>query len=277
MQEISMLNNRSDTRPGLAYDAAEAGFQKLGIKVTRFSRMEDIVTPDVIFWGWKPAGGQVLRACGKNILVIENGYLGDRTRNYTSLGWNGLNGKAVMPVYEFDKTMARSRAAGVRMKPWKNDPQGKIVILGQVEVDASVRQVDIRKFYEVVGRIAQHIWDKPVYFRPHPESLKHSQGVLSVEGLKNCNAPTLEECLNEAFFTICYNSNSSLDSVLHGVPTFIADKGAIAYDLGSHDLRALITPDREKAVDRIAHQQWTLEEIASGEPLKAIINVRPKL
>lgn len=239
------------------------GFQALGVKVhTGF--IERIETKRVACWGWRT--GQVLREAGHEVLVMERGYIGDRF-HYTSLGWNGLNGHASFPYYP-DDAGARFHEHGGVMQPWKSGGD-YILILGQVRNDASLQGKDISDFYaRQASQIARH-YGKPVYFRPHPEA-KRRLGYYGVDGVKNLEG-TLQEALEGALFTVAFNSNSCLDSVLAGVPCLAGDKGTMAYQLCMTDYREIITPDRERIAGKIAWTQWAPEEVESGEALKAFI------
>lgn len=214
-------------------------------------------------WGWKR--GSIARENGHEVLVMERGYIGDRFK-YSSLGWNGLNNHATFPAYP-DDGGARFREHGGVIKPWKKCGD-YILILGQVKGDASLKGQDITGWYCDVAERAKNIYGLPVYFRPHPESRRRG-GYCSIDGIENMKG-SLQEAMDGALFTIAYNSNSCIDSVLAGVPCYAGDKGTMAWDLCMKDLSEIVTPDREKTVHQIAWTQWTLEEIQSGYPLGAL-------
>ena len=49
--------------------------------------------PDAMsIWGWRK--GHLLRQAGWDVLLMERAFVGDRFK-YCSLGWNGLNGRAI--------------------------------------------------------------------------------------------------------------------------------------------------------------------------------------
>lgn len=64
------------------------------IAARRAVDIHGIRTKYVACWGWRL--GQHLRYKGHEVLVMERGYLGDRFA-WTSLGWNGLNGRSTVP------------------------------------------------------------------------------------------------------------------------------------------------------------------------------------
>ena len=66
------------------------GLAAHGIPATA-GALNHVETVHVAVWGWRH--GAPLRAAGHKVLVMERGYLGDRMA-WTSLAWNGLNGRA---------------------------------------------------------------------------------------------------------------------------------------------------------------------------------------
>lgn len=225
-----------------------------------YSRPE---TKDVACWGWRV--GQDLRNAGYNVFVMERGYIGDRFK-YSSLGWNGLNNYADFPAFSDDGQ--RFHSQGGVIKPWKSDGN-YILILGQVKNDASLKGLDLTEWYLSTAQKCKELYNLPVYFRPHPEAKRRS-GYNSVYGIENLDGD-LNTAIQGALFTVAYNSNSCLDSILSGVPCYAGDKGTMAYDLCMKDISQLVYPDRERVVFDIACKQWSLDEISTGEALKGHI------
>lgn len=214
-------------------------------------------------WGWRK--GKDLRDKGHEVLVMERGYIGDRFK-YTSLGWNGLNGHAEFPSYP-DDNGERFRAHNVEIKPWKKD--GKYaLILGQVPNDASLKGMNMTPWYQQKAQEISSAYNIPVYFRPHPD-LKRKGIRQSITGTILSDG-TLEQALNGALFTVCYNSNSSVDSVLNGIPCVVGDRGSMAYDMCGKSIDEIIYPEREQWAYKLAQTQWTIDEIYSGEALQGI-------
>lgn len=242
----------------------QQGLYKLGISSICATNQSVINTKYVACWGWR--NGKIFRDAGHEVLVMERGYIGDRFK-FTSLAWNGLNGYAEFPEYEYDSG-ARFKGHGVKIKPWKMGGSYAL-ILGQVPSDASLQGKDIMPWYEEQAAHIKAIYDIPVYFRSHPDLIKKGirqkvEGTLPSEG-------TLEQALNGAAFTVTYNSNSSVDSILNGTPCIIGDKGSMAYDMCGKFIGDLVRPYREVWAHKLAQKQWSLSEIQSGEALKGII------
>lgn len=238
------------------WHAVAQGFSAAGISV----RTSDCGATAAA-WGWK-RGKRFHCSSGRNVIVFERGYIGDRKR-YTSIGWNGLNGRAEFPDVEVNGD-ARFLAHGGTLRPWR-DSGDYILITGQVPGDASLQGRNLTGWYELMASQASRHYGKPVYFRGHPAQRNFRPNI------KHRPIESLNEALEGAFMVLTYNSNSALDAVMAGVPCFAGDVGAMAWPLCSHDVRERVFPDREEHCNRIAHLQWSAEEILSGEALKPIL------
>lgn len=257
MKEITVIQGSRSPHQKQHAEAIIKGFTKIGVKCHVKHSHTSVHTKNVTTWGWR--GGKELYEKGHNVLVMERGYVGDRFK-HTSLGWNGLNGHANFPKYE-DDDGARFKKHGGVIKPWR-DGGDYILILGQVINDASLQGKDLSSWYRNKAEEASKFYSLPVYFRPHPESVRRG-GYTSIEGFKNING-TLQESLDGAKFTIAFNSNSCLDSILNGTPCYAGDMGTVAWDMCMYDIQDNYKPEREIFCHQIAWKQWTLEEIATG-------------
>jgi hypothetical protein len=256
------------TSPACHRQAMAEGLKALGVEVHFALSASTVKTRYASCWGWRI--GKELQERGKHVLVMERGYVGDRFR-LTSLGWNGLNGFATFPEYP-DDGGERFRAHGGKIEPWR--PGGKyILILGQVPTDASLRGAKIDQDYLLWANRLSHIHGLPVYFRPHPDLAK--RGINQTVPGTTLSMGTLREALEGALFTVCYNSNSAVDSVLAGVPCVTMDAGSMASKVTSSKLETLLLPDREPWAHALAWKQWSIEEIASGFPLEKLLAEAP--
>lgn len=214
----------------------------------------------VACWGWRQ--GAALRAAGHEVLVMERGYVGDRFA-WTSLGWNGLNGRAqfseVPPTHPMPD-----------MAPWRQGG-GYVLLLGQVPGDASLQGKDLSYWYAQTAGAARKAYGLPVLFRPHPLAARRGghrpvPGTLLSEG-------TLEHALTGAAVAITWNSNSAVDAVLAGVPTVTADEGSMAWEVTGHQIGDTVTPDRTQWLQRLVDRQWTMDEIRSGAAVRPLLEM----
>jgi hypothetical protein len=70
-----------------------------------------------------------------------------------------------------------------------------------------------------------------------------------------------------------WNSGPGSQAILNGVPAFVG-ASSLAAPVGNLDLSAIENPvrlDRTEWLEQLAHTEWTLEEIETGEPLARLI------
>jgi hypothetical protein len=193
---------------------------------------------------------------------MERGYLGDRFA-WTSLGWNGLNGRATW-ADDSDKSSERfEKNFGHLVKPWRHHGNGYALIVGQVPGDMSLDGIDMGSWYVDAARaMKERGYD--VKFRPHPEAERH--GLISGPLREYRIGGSLEDALAGAAVVASMNSNTGVDATLAGVPTIVCDQGSMAWPVAAHGLDSeLVTPDRSDWFRSMAWRQFTLEEITSGE------------
>lgn len=220
-----------------------------------------VATEYVACWGWRI--GQRLRAEGRQVLVMERGYLGDRFA-FTSLAWNGLNGRGDFPTIS-DPSRFNEHFA---LKPWKEGGD-YVLLMGQVPGDMSLRGRDLSGWYAETVLECLKKYRLPVKFRPHPLAVKKGFnklpfGATLAEG-------SLEENLQNAAVVVTYNSNSGVDAVITGVPTVVADEGSMALGVASIQVGQYYRPPREQWAAELAWKQWTMDEIRSGFALEKLL------
>ncbi len=252
--EITFLAAHGEHRETLFRYAAE-GLAEHGVK-SIMTTGKHAYTPLVACWGWKM--GQRAQAAGHDVLVFENGYLGDRSK-WISVAWNGLNGRGEFWVPP-DVSDERFNTH-FKMKPWRKTSGKYILCMGQVVGDMSLMGEDLTGWYNSIAQEARKYYKLPVLFRPHPVGYTRrgnfEPNIEKIEG-------ALEEALDNAHLVITYNSNSAVNSVLHGIPALSFDIGSMAYEVTGHHITERLMPDRSIWAARLAHRQYTREEIQKG-------------
>lgn len=239
--------------------AIAEGLQRHGVAVSYFHGFPEPDADFAVCWGWRK--GDRIRQNGftKPILVAERAYLPDRFE-WTSLGWDGLNGRARWPQAQ-DNGQRFWRNWGAYARAWE-EFDGYYLVIGQVLGDAALTMVDFTKWVRETIEGLQRL-DVDVRFRAHPEALKRGQtfGVpdhLVIGG-------DLQDNLAGAAAVVTWNSNTGVDAVLAGVPTVTSDIGAMAWPVTSHSIfEPLVMPDRNEWFRDMAWRQFTMNEIRSG-------------
>ena len=239
-------------------NALRAGLDALSVK--------DLGADVVVCWGWR--AGLRHRQQGKRVLVLERGYLGDRF-SYTSIAWNGLNGRASFPVYP-DDDGERFRACGFELRPLRQGGDYALII-GQVATDMAVRDVNIHAWEVAAAKQAHEVTGLPVKFRPHPQDVKRRR-IRKIDGVPH-DFGSLDDALACAALVVTYSSNAAVDALVTGVPAVAMSAGSMAYGVAADDIGGAVDWEaREQWAYALAWKQWTLDEIANGYALRRLLN-----
>lgn len=238
-------------------DAVLEGLRRLG---------NPDLPPTVMCWGWR--AGRQYHTKGRDVLVLERGYIGDRFA-YTSVALNGLNNLAEFPTAR-DDGGARFRSMGGKISE-REDYGDHVLLVGQVHGDMSLRGKDLSPWYAQTARNAERAYGLPVLFRPHPQEVR--RGIK--RKVHGCQADMgrLADSLKNARVVVTYNSNTAVDSLLSGRDTVVSDSGSMAYPVSSHRLGDSASIDIQKWAYDLAWKQWSLDEIRSGEALVGIVEI----
>lgn len=266
VQSHSMLPHQN-----IHLKAMESGLRKHGAKPEIVPRGTLVKCDIATIWGWKPAAFmRSLLKQGTNVLLMERGYFPDRFQ-WTSLGWNGLNNRA-LPQPCLDNGERFRENWPELLKPWM-DQAGYALLCGQVPGDASLNGIDCEPW-------AQKVTDSliamghSVKFRPHPLLIRRNN-VRVPQGAECEVGPSLYQDLERAAFCVTFNSNSAVESVCFGTPTVTLDEGAAAWPVSSHTLESIMTPERTEWANALAWKQWKINQISDGSALEAIWQTLP--
>ena len=109
--------------------------------------------------------------------------------------------------------------------------------------------------------------------RPHPRSQIREKFADAVIELPKKLANTYDEFdINYNYHCVInHNSGPSVQSAIYGTPT-ICDSSSLAFPVSEkwENLENLQLPDRAEWFLKLAHTEWTVEEIAQGIPLKRL-------
>jgi len=201
---------------------------------------------------------ELYKNAGRRVLILEKGYL--RREHYYAAGWNDLNGRA--DFMNQDSPSDRFNELRLELRPYQNRPDGPVVVMGQVPWDASVQHTEhFAWLAEVCNELL--LQNIPVIVRPHPLALAATPWIM---GTERSEGP-LADVLQEARAVVTFNSNTGVDALLAGIPTFSFDRGSMVWEVSSSDLAQLNDPtlySREQWADNLAYAQWSLSEMSSG-------------
>lgn len=254
-----------------------------GLKAAGFALSNDAWTitnpqPEDLLVLWNRQGPRhdtALRfeSVGAAVIVAENGYVGNWDNEFGKPMAIGPGSEKTFPfgganqLYALSLSMhngagtwqvgepGRWRQQGVEVHPWRTN--GKFILILE-QRGIGVPPVACRPDWsQLVQRRLAKITDRPVKVRNHPG-----------------NFPARRALVNDlagAWCAMTWASASGVRSICLGVPVFSNFEQWIAAPAANSNLADIENPNRddvarEKMLDRLAWAQWTLAEIATGEP-----------
>jgi hypothetical protein len=234
-------------RPEPAYrrNAFEAGLKSLGYTFAPGGVPND-ERDLLVVWNVK-AGADEARCTqweksGGTVIVAENGYLSKTPKTRYAISVHGHNGSGWFP----QGTEDRFSALGFELKPQRT--RGTYVLVCGQRGVGSARMASPPQWGEKTAAALRKAGE--VRFRPHPGN----------------NAPKvpLAADLANASRCVIWSSAAGVEALAEGVPV---EHHAPHWICEGH--RAI---GREMALQRMAHGQWDVAEITSGEPFARILN-----
>jgi len=266
---------------GPVFDAFRTGAHALGHTcVDNANSGIDVIWS--VLWNGRMAGNQAIWE--RNILqskptiVLE---VGGITRGSTwKVGLNGINRDAFFG--DAGNNSRRSDLLNLRLKPWRTDGE-YILICGQH--DKSLQWQGMPRMsqwvMDTIDEVKKHT-DRTIIFRPHPRCklphIEHEYTNVRRQDPRFINGTydDFDMGFDNIWATISYSSNPGIHSILEGVPAFVSTH-SLAYDAANdinflHDIENPVRPDRTQWLNDYAWTEFTIDEIASGLPLKRLTN-----
>lgn len=263
MARIAAIMSRPNSQCPMR-TAFAAGLQRRGWQVVWFPSGAAVPPAELLVtWGTRAGQRHFKQQLARNgkIIVLERAYVGNRFE-WTSVSFGGgLNrrGRYVVPDDGGDRW--RKYHADV-MQPWRAEGGEYALLMGQMPGDMSLQTCpNILQWYQDAKRAIRR-GGHNVKFRPHPGLQPGAQPMHHVP---------LSADLSQAIYSVSYNSNSSVESVLSGVPTVVVDEGAMAWEVAGHEVGKMPPkPDRTAWSHWLAWTQYLPDEMASGYCAEAI-------
>lgn len=198
---------------------------------------------------WEKAGGTVL--------VAENGYVGRdaQGRQYYAIARHGHNGSGEW----FPRGPERWAALGIEEKRWRMS--GDHILVAP------------NRYFGPRGFVMPQEWDKrtvqalrrytkrPIRVRQHPGTSKPER--------------PLEEDLANCWAVVIWASSVGVHALLAGIPVICCAPWWIlksAAPARIEDVDLTVVGERRPALERLAWAQWTVEEIARGDPFHHLLS-----
>jgi hypothetical protein len=262
---------------GPVFDAFDQGIQS--IKEYSVAANEDVAVIWSVLWNGRMQGNQSIfyafQTQKKPVIIIE---VGNLIRNNTwRISLDNINSLGYF-ANDIDLDSNRPKHLGIKLKDTNPNRRPEILIAAQHQNSLQWKgmppMVDWVK--QTIEKIKQHT-DRNIVVRPHPRS----PFKLDIPGVRVEVPQKLRDTYDD--FDIDYNyhcvvnhnSGPAVQAAIQGVPV-ICDSSSLAGELSGtfENIENIQLPDRTDWIIKLAHTEWTVDEIAQGIPLKRL---KPKL
>jgi len=241
-------------QPHYRHDAFLSGLAAAGYEVHDSAPTFPVRPGDVlVIWNRYFQTEQIadrFEADGGTVLVAENGYVRGRHDggDYYALAVHGHNGSGRWHVGGSE----RWDALGIELKPWRTE--GTHILVAPNRPFGMRGTVMPERWGEQTAERLRKLTDRPVRLRLHP-------------GNGRAQVP-LEDDLRDAHCVVIWSSSVGVKALIEGIPVVcMAPYWICRGAAGSHIDEALWRREyRENAMHALAWAQWSVQEIASGEP-----------
>jgi hypothetical protein len=251
------------------FDAWKDAILEAGDSWERYNNLNSEQFGDVsISWGIRRL--EIGVQTGHYSVIMEMGFLGDRSHKNFYVGYSGLNGmgKPLLPA-------APDRGAPYyeRLKPMKSLDSKRVLIMGQVRGDTNL--VDFGPDNSPGRRLKTVAWWKSqvrhwiqrgyeVGFKPHPHDPISKSTAANDWGVRMFD--TLESAFDWGGIAVAYNSNSLVDAALAGLHVIPAHAGSLTWPIRSTPgaLRNLTEAERRSWLDYVASYQWSPDQFTTA-------------
>jgi hypothetical protein len=230
----------------------------------------------VVMWSWllgmygRDAIYKHYKCTHTKFLILEVGALNRNTS--WKLGINGINRDANFANQSVDDN--RLKLFNLQTQPWQ-DGGDHIIICGQNENSLAWDQGSTIDWASKVIEWIRSYTDRPIWFRPHPrfpvsfaENKSNNVHISVPKKVQGYDEVDFKSALQNAYAVVNYNSNPAIESVLAGVPVYVAES-SLCYPVGkeiSTNLDRPAKPDRGEWLKQISYTEWFVEEIKQGIP-----------
>ena len=248
--------------PHYRRDAFMTGMEACGYRVERPA--SNAPRPDDVLVCWNRYGpsrneAQRFEAAGVRVMVVENGLIG-----YDRHGWQLY--QVAMRYHNgagdwFVGTEDRWSRLGVKVKPWRASGRRIVVCPQRIVGNDGVGMPKAPELWakETVAELKRYT-DRPIEVRLHPGNV----------------TPKPQPDWNDLHAVVVWGSTAGLKAIVNGVPAFYLMPrwiGAPAARFGLDRIEDPWIGDRGPMLHRLSWTQWTVDEIATGEPLARLLGL----
>ena len=225
---------------------------------------QDMPDDEYFYWGILRGSGDMIKRGGHDYYFCDHAYFKAGHKNNPN--WYRVTKNANTNTIITEQNPNRYEQYFKQdIAPWKTTGAQVVVCppTGAIEW-----MFDAQDWLTTTVKTLKQQTDREIIVRDKPlnPQITTEGGFTQLKGfVKNKDQRPLEEDLKDAYCVITYNSMVALKAVCEGIPVICSDNCA-AYPMSSdlEDINHLKTPEREPWLWHLAHQQFTLSEMASG-------------
>lgn len=259
------------------FDAFQKGLDHLGLPYSINDQSADIAVIWSVVWSGRMRDNKIIYedfvSSGRPVVVLEVGML-DRGRTWKM----GVNGTGIDCYSYTDPDHDRPRKLGVSVSEWNINGNDIVIALQRHDSLQWQGQPPAARWLEDVVQQIKKFSDRRIVVRPHPrQRIAMPPGVTVVTPVKQSGTYDgfdYDRCLDTAWAVVNHNSGTGVQAIIRGIPAFV-DTSSLASPVGNSDLSQIENPwraDREAWLTQICHTEWTVREIAQGEPLRRLLS-----
>lgn len=254
--------------------------------VSSYDEADCVVIWSVLFQG-RMAGNKEIweraKQDGKPLVVIEIGTL---VRDVTwRLGISGINRDAQWADF-WDIGSQRAKNLGLELKPWQDNSKEFITIATQRPDSLQWEGMpSIEDWCNDIINKVKEVSQRPIVIRPHPRDKITNWNSLVTKNVYFDMPKSIglhdhvnfKDILSRTHVLINYCTSPAVEAVIQGVPVVVGEP-SMAWDMRT-EIENIENPykaseqDRSIWFDKIVHTEWTVDEIAGGEPWKRLRNL----
>jgi hypothetical protein len=255
------------------FNAFANGVKALGHELVEDS--EDVAVIWSVLWNGRMAGNQqIYNTCvkqNKPVVIIE---VGNLKRGLTwRISEGHINGVGIFGNIE-NLDPLRLQKLGISLQPEKTHRRGEILIATQHSRSLQWQgQPSMEQWIKDTIIKIKRYSSRRIVVRPHPRSQIREKFADAVIELPKKLVNTYDDFdINYNYHCVVnHNAGASVQAAIDGAPT-ICDSTSLAFPVGEkwENLENPQLPDREEWFLKLAHTEWTVEEIAQGIPIKRL-------
>lgn len=239
---MAVVGQRPSSKPR-SYRIMEALRHCLnGVEVDRNLDVYEMYPDVYLQWGFRltPALESVVMQ-RKPFVICDGGFFHDRDEHF-SVYFNGFQRLGFLGI----NVPSRARTARPAVQPWVDNPDGKIVVYGQVPTDRSLRDINHDVWVDAALDDAAAT-GKRVQYREHPK-------MASKRGVR---LPPMENDFHDMSLAVTYTSTAGVQTTLAGIPTVVGHPAAICAPVASPSIMCPFRmPGREYWADQLTWFQY---------------------